>query len=1543
MPAINVAKTDTFEKQRQKINEIASQVFSITQGGSDLATGNLKIGDGTRPAPSLAFASDNTLGIYKPSVNTFGFVGSGKKIADYSISNIVSYKNLVLQKNILSSSGISIANTGTNYDPGNYTDISLFGGTGSGATANIEVTAFVGSITNAGKNYTEGSYSNIAIISESGDGAVISFEVEGIDGNITNAGSGYPANNYNNVPLSNGSGSGARANIVITGNTTFSGTISSSGSGYAEGSYTSVPVLNKPTTTYTVTSITNPGTPPPPSLFQINGVTQQSLTLVRGNTYRFNVSDISMAADPINFTQTDGSSLPTSQYSIIRKGNSGSAGAFVDLVIKASATLGNIKYESSSPTFTGVGASITITSGSAGNYGTSGSANITVNASGTITAFTLTSSGFDYEQSDILQVFNGDIGGTGSGFEYTLGAPTYNGEVTSVEIIDNGINYLKNDVLSVNSANVGGAGSGFSYTITSDPGIVKGLEFTNKGSGYQINDVISLPQEVTGISTTLSTSSTIITVSSVSGISSGSSIIQTGGTGSIATNTTVLTVNTNNNSIILSQAPTVDGSATLTFVPPYGNPTIDFEYEITNVGEIVDFSISNGGNGYSVNDILTVDNKDLLQPVNINVINRNLQSISFIETVSSAVFSVGDTIVLSTDPLAEVATIYNITTSGGNIQSLLVDNRSYSSGDTVTNSNISPTTYTIDTASGTKYRYFFDTGSGYELTPSFTLYSGNTYLFNTSDSSNSNHIFSLSKFRDGRWGPSLIENVSTTLSISSPQITVTDTTGILAGMSVTTQSGDGQVAINTTVLQVVNSTTIILSSNPSSPGSAVLTFRGVEYTEGVTRNASNLVLSVTDTTPNLYYYCASQSPTHVDEGGEDNQESLLTVDLVNPKTFGSDFSAIANDIGSENVITSNVETGNINAISFTGDEITVIDGNVTGTLSVDNLEAANILTPSVESTGSLSISGTNISISGNTSIGSSIQILSSNGNITTGGILKTSNSLNINDAILITNNSISTTSGNNLILSPFSGSLAIVNSPSAFVIPSGTSLQRPSNAIAINGAIRFNTDNGQYEGYSETTSTWASLGGIRDLDGNTYIAAEEFTGANDNVLYFFNDNNNTLKLSTEYLEFTSAKKIRSIALGIPEYTEWSSNTPVVIGNFVKYRNNLYEVTQSGTTGSSGSEPIHTSGSQLNGTSILEWHSLAVAQLTFEEIEEIHIGPEKDLPLIIGSDLRLVNNIISTDVNDLIIRPNNSKKIVVDAQTSLAIPSGDSNSRGLPVQGSIRFNTTLEQYEGYDGVNWSSLGGVRDVDGNTYIIPETAPGENENILYFYNNGSNTLKVTETNIELNTIDTIFSSGSNTLNLNAQLITFDNLSASIDMSSTSTFISTTKDNLDFGLSSGLTNDPLLRLSDSGDIYYNLGFGSGVYNGVKIFDNELKELEIADYKISTTKVSLNKGTSNAGSAILYNPSLHTSTKVQIIAHNETTGDKEFIEYSVIDKGADIFYTDFGNIKTGAELISCVFDFNASNDVRITFILDDNISSGNSVEVTVISNIIKR
>ena len=99
MPAISVARTDTFEKQREKINEISNQIFTISQAGSDLSTGILKLGDGTKTVPSLAFTSAADLGLYKVGVGRFGFVSNGKNIIDFETSQVQIYKNFNFKSN----------------------------------------------------------------------------------------------------------------------------------------------------------------------------------------------------------------------------------------------------------------------------------------------------------------------------------------------------------------------------------------------------------------------------------------------------------------------------------------------------------------------------------------------------------------------------------------------------------------------------------------------------------------------------------------------------------------------------------------------------------------------------------------------------------------------------------------------------------------------------------------------------------------------------------------------------------------------------------------------------------------------------------------------------------------------------------------------------------------------------------------------------------------------------------------------------------------------------------------------------------------------------------------------------------------------------------------------------------------------------------------------------------------------------------------------------------------------------------------------------
>ena len=1505
MPAIQVARTDTFEQQRQKINSLGSTLFNITAGGSDLSTGNLKLGDGTRTEPSLAFVTESSLGVYKKTLQTMEFVSDSKSIFNYDATGITNYRNLTLQRKFIGSSGITVTNFGSGYDAGTYQSINLFGGTGFGATANITVTAFSGQVTNTGTNYSAGSFSNIKLIGGSGTGTSVSFIVSSLLGSVTEAGSGYVDFTYTNVPLTNvsGTGTGATATISISQGLVVSVSVTADGSGYVPGNILTASNTNLGGSgsgfQYTVSST--------PGVISSFGISTYGSGYTNGDVLSLPSAVSGVAAFVPGSISGVSTTLSTSSPNITV---TSTEAASIAIGMEVNTAQGSVGLLSGDTTVTNIsGTTITLSS----NPSTSGAA--------TLTFSTPTAQQYTITVPSTANIQIGSVLTKTSGAGVLEANTTVSSIPSSTTVIINNLPTLSGSAVLTFTPPYG-SGTGFAYAING-LGSIDTFSVSSGGLGYNLNDVLSISASelvspitytVTWITTskltftgTVNTSQILVgdnlEIANATGISSAS--IQTGtpdGAGAVYTNIQQASTTGSGSGARFTITKTSGGSASYTLT-----------------------AITNTGSGYLAGETLTISGSNLggASPANDLTIIVGV----VIQTATGVVLS------------------KSLTGSNINFINLNLTSGSIGSGSILRKVGTITPTFTVNT-SGNAVKYYIDDGNGPDLHPSLTLYKDNTYIFDITGAAA--HPFNFSIHPDGNHNK--VTGVSTTLSTTSTTITVANTTGILPGMEVTVTSGDGVLvppASNNvvTVVSVDGLTSLTLSAAAYTSGNAVLEFAGAVYTGAeVTLTNSAVTIKPRSTTPTLYYFC-NAGIGHEDEAGVDGQEAIITIDQNNPRVFGSGFSGFVSDLQESNIITADVETGEVAAASFDG--LTATLGSATiASLTSTNGNVSTLTSSTIQSESNLQINaGTDIDITTPlVDIGGYIQLSGTNGNITSSGIIKTTNSFNSNDALSITGSTISTSGSNDITLSPASGRVAKIDTTTAIIIPSGNTAERPV-ALAESGAIRFNTQTNQYEGYSGVNSSWSSLGGVRDLDGNTTILAELTVGANDNTLWFFNDNINTVKFTPEYQEFVNVKKVRSVNTAAPTYINWTSNTPVTAGQYLKYRNNIYEVVSSGTTGTSGNEPTSTSGINFtNGTATLVFSISAVAPLTFEEISEVRIAPLGGTSLVVNDELSFSTNTISTKINDLLIQPNTGKKVTINAATSLVLPVGTINERGTPVRGSVRFNSTILQYEGYDGSNWSSLGGVRDVDGNTYIIPELSAGSNENILYFYNNNSNTLRVTENEIQLDTIDTITSSTSNSLNLEASLVTFNNLAASIDTSSaTRTFISTTKDNLDLGLSSGLTNDPLLRLSDTGDIYYNLGFGTGVYNGVKIFDNELKELELADYKILTEDVTLTKNTVNVGSSVIYDPALDRSAKVQIIAHNETTGDKEFVEYSVIDKGSDIFYTDFGNVKTGAELISCVFDFNANSNVRVTFTLDSAISSGNVVKVTVISNIIKR
>jgi len=85
-------------------------------------------------------------------------------------------------------------------------------------------------------------------------------------------------------------------------------------------------------------------------------------------------------------------------------------------------------------------------------------------------------------------------------------------------------------------------------------------------------------------------------------------------------------------------------------------------------------------------------------------------------------------------------------------------------------------------------------------------------------------------------------------------------------------------------------------------------------------------------------------------------------------------------------------------------------------------------------------------------------------------------------------------------------------------------------------------------------------------------------------------------------------------------------------------------------------------------------------------------------------------------------------IHISASDGLIIPVGNTNQRSSnAIKGEIRFNDQLQSYEGYDGNNWGSLGGMTDVDQDTKITAEDSAGDDNDQLKFFTAGTERLRI------------------------------------------------------------------------------------------------------------------------------------------------------------------------------------------------------------------------
>lgn len=245
-----------------------------------------------------------------------------------------------------------------------------------------------------------------------------------------------------------------------------------------------------------------------------------------------------------------------------------------------------------------------------------------------------------------------------------------------------------------------------------------------------------------------------------------------------------------------------------------------------------------------------------------------------------------------------------------------------------------------------------------------------------------------------------------------------------------------------------------------------------------------------------------------------------------------------------------------------------------------------------------------------------------------------------------------------------------ISGDGALTLPKGDSANRPT---ATAGMVRFNSEDGQFEGYDGVA--WAGLGGVIDVDQDTKIMAETSPGADNDELKFYAGGTLAATFGANTASFTGDIDVTG---------------NVIIGGNITIGDQTTDSVEVVADFTSDLLP-RSSGGYSIGAPGKEWLSL------------------------------YVNAIKSED-----------GIITLSSRNAVSVPTGETSERpSSPTAGMFRFNVDENRFEGYDGTQWSGLAGsVIDLDRNTYIIAETSAGANNNELDFWTDGTQRMQIGDT---------------------------------------------------------------------------------------------------------------------------------------------------------------------------------------------------------------------
>ena len=95
--------------------------------------------------------------------------------------------------------------------------------------------------------------------------------------------------------------------------------------------------------------------------------------------------------------------------------------------------------------------------------------------------------------------------------------------------------------------------------------------------------------------------------------------------------------------------------------------------------------------------------------------------------------------------------------------------------------------------------------------------------------------------------------------------------------------------------------------------------------------------------------------------------------------------------------------------------------------------------------------------------------------------------------------------------------LDLSSASDALALPVGCNLERPGPSNLRQGMVRYNTELQSFEGYG-AGDAWQSLGGVIDINKDTYVLAELAPGCNDDTLRFFASNQEKMNIDKDFVK-----------------------------------------------------------------------------------------------------------------------------------------------------------------------------------------------------------------------------------------------------------------------------------------------------------------------------------------------------------------------------------------------------------------------------------------